>query len=207
MGLGLNVKGSVATSSALPAQPQPAGDAYTTTDTGHLWSSNGSQWLDLGLFRGATGAQGPIGPTGPQGPTGAQGTPGTPGATGSQGPPGIAGPQGPQGIQGPPGINGLNGPTLAIGTVVHWRPNPNTYDRYGLCKPAIILRVLDPTNLLIDAVVLGTTDGPIHLVDQVPHSTTASGNWHYQPECPFSATTPQLAASANGTLSAMVAPC
>lgn len=85
-GTGINLKGSVATSSALPATGNTTGDGYITTDTGHLWVWEGGQWVDVGVI---------VGPAGPQGP---------------------AGPAGPQGIQGAVGPTGATGPTGAVGT-------------------------------------------------------------------------------------------
>jgi collagen triple helix repeat protein len=84
----LNPKGTVATSASLPASGNTAGDMYTTADTGHAWTWNGSAWIDVGPFRGPTGQQGNQGPQGNPGPTGSQG------------------PQGVQGLQGPPGPAG-----------------------------------------------------------------------------------------------------
>jgi Collagen triple helix repeat (20 copies) len=81
----LNVKGTVASSSALPASGNNTNDLYTTADTGHAWAWTGSQWIDLGPFRGPVGPVGSTGPAGPQGVQGAQG------ATGPQGAPGPAG--------------------------------------------------------------------------------------------------------------------
>jgi hypothetical protein len=88
-GTGINMKGSVPTSSALPSTGNVNGDAYITTDTDHLWVWEGSAWVDCGNI------QGPAGPAGAQGP---QGQPGTQGATGP------TGPQGPKGNTGPPSM-------------------------------------------------------------------------------------------------------
>lgn len=102
-GSSINVKGTVATSSALPSSGNTLNDAYVTNDTGHLWVWNGTVWVDLGLFRGPVGPIGPTGPTGPQGIQGIPGPTGASGPTGATGALGPAGPVGPQGIQGPAG--------------------------------------------------------------------------------------------------------
>ena len=91
-GTSINVKGSVANESALPAGAS-VGDTYVTTDNGHMWvktaMSGSSQWTDLGEMkgpkgdkgeRGDAGATGATGATGPQGPAG-------PGITFGQGAP------------------------------------------------------------------------------------------------------------------------
>lgn len=189
-GLGLNVKGTVPTFAALPAQPQPANDAYGVDDTGHLWTSNGSAWVDTGLLRGPAGPDGPQGPAGPAGSQGAQGIPGPQGPTGPDGPQGPAGPTGPQGPRGPQGIPGdpFGSPVLAIGSIVHWRPSRAVYDRYGFCKPAVVLWVPDEVNSIITVQVLGTEGGP-SLIDRVPggHGTD---QWHFISDCPYSYSVP-----------------
>jgi microcystin-dependent protein len=63
MGTGLVVRGTVASHSNLPATAQ-VGDVYTTLDTGHGWSWDGTAWVDMGPMQG------------PPGNTGAQGNPG-----------------------------------------------------------------------------------------------------------------------------------
>ena len=92
--------GTVANFASLPPPPQPAGDAYILSDTGHLAVSDGSNWTDVGEIVGPTGNTGPTGPTGPQGhtgPSGTNGTDGVTGATGATGPTGFTGPTGPAG--------------------------------------------------------------------------------------------------------------
>src|SRR5215469_11493872 len=117
-GQSLSMKGSVSSSSSLPASGNNLNDAWIASDTGHLWVWNGSSWVDAGQF------QGPIGPTGPQGIQGATGLTGPAGATGPTGPAGPTGdtgltgntgPQGPQGNQGPTGPAGPQGTTGATG--------------------------------------------------------------------------------------------
>ena len=166
------------TYSQLPAQPQPTNDAWTTVDTGHLWTSNGTAWVDSGLVRGPAGANGAQGPVGPTGPAGATGSVGPAGPQGAQGP---AGPQGPTGPQGAPG-DPFGTPALAIGVVVHWRPPPATFDRYGLCKPAVTTEAFSAT--MINAIVLGSSGSPVLFYDHIP-SGTADGQWHFISDCPY----------------------
>lgn len=72
-GVGLIIRGKVASSTALPTQPILVGDAYVTSDTGHLWVSDGSKWVDAGSLQGPTGSPGLPGPIGAIGATGATG--------------------------------------------------------------------------------------------------------------------------------------
>jgi hypothetical protein len=179
-GVGLNVKGSVPTYSQLPGQPQPQNDAWSVDDTGHLWTSNGTQWVDTGLLRGP---QGPQGYPGLQGPMGAQGPIGITGATGAQGVQGVPGPQGVQGEQGVAG-DPFGTPTLAIGSIVHWRPPRIGFNGYGLCKPAIVTEVPNLAASLINAVVLGSQGSPVLLYDHIP-SGVVEGHWHFIADCPY----------------------
>lgn len=72
VGPGVKAKGSVASSSALPAVgSSTAGDYYTTTDTKHSWIFNGTAWVDMGDMSGAQGVQGTKGDTGAKGDIGA----------------------------------------------------------------------------------------------------------------------------------------
>jgi len=185
-GAGYTLRGSVQFESNLPAQPQPVGDAYVVLSTGHLWVSDGNAWTDIGQFLGPEGPQGPPGQTGAQGPagaTGAQGVPGATGAQGSPGAPGAVGPQGPMGPQGPPG-DPFGRELMAIGAIVHWRPTPNTYDRYDLCKPAVVLGSLDAQHVSLMLYVLGTRGGPSPFLDAV-RPGVGDGQWHYVSECPY----------------------
>ena len=100
-GTGIIFKGSVATSSSLPASGNQVGYAYITSDTSHLWIWNGSSWTDSGSLQGA------------QGP---QGTQGTQGNTGAKGDTGAAGPTGPQGPAGPQGATGTFNASAPITT-------------------------------------------------------------------------------------------
>lgn len=58
-GTGVTIKGSVATSTSLPAGAA-TGDAWITTDTGHVWTWTGSQWTDGGKITGPKGDPGEV---------------------------------------------------------------------------------------------------------------------------------------------------
>jgi len=105
-GTSVTIKGSVATSSALPPTGNAEGDGYISTDTGNLWVWDGSQWIDVGKIVGPTGPTGPAGLTGATGPTGATGATGASGPTGPQGNTGSMGATGPTGATGAAGIRG-----------------------------------------------------------------------------------------------------
>ena len=66
-GAGIKILGSVATYTALPGYPSgysgSNGDAYVTTNTGHLWVWASPNWTDIGQFTGPTGATGASGPS------------------------------------------------------------------------------------------------------------------------------------------------
>jgi hypothetical protein len=103
-GEGIRIKGSVADEAALAGiTGQQIGDTYVALDTGHGWTWDGTQWIDIGPIQGPPGPQGPAGAQGTQGPPGTTGAQGNPGATGATGATGPQGPQGPQGSQGPQG--------------------------------------------------------------------------------------------------------
>lgn len=85
-GTGVSIKGSVANQAALPTEGNAAGDAYITTDDGHLWTWGGTAWVDAGEIKGPKGDKGDKGDAGA---AGAQGEPGKPGATGPAGPMGV----------------------------------------------------------------------------------------------------------------------
>lgn len=102
-GAGLNYLGTVATSSNLnPSYQGLANDAFVTEDLGRAWKWTGTQWLDVGSFRGEKGD------TGEQGEQGIQGEKGEKGEKGEQGEQGI---QGIQGVKGDTG-NGIQSITL-----------------------------------------------------------------------------------------------
>jgi Collagen triple helix repeat (20 copies) len=75
-GEGLVIKGTVPSSSLLPAGGNTVGDGWVTSDTGHLWIWDGTAWDDAGPIQGPPGATGPDGPPGPAGPTGPAGAAG-----------------------------------------------------------------------------------------------------------------------------------
>jgi hypothetical protein len=116
------MKGSVATSSALPATGNTQGDAYIVSADDSLWIWNGSQWISGGSIQGPPGAQGPAGAqgvAGAPGQAGAQGLKGDTGAPGGQGPQGPTGAAGTQGVQGPPGPTAVSanaGNTATLGS-------------------------------------------------------------------------------------------
>src|ERR1700757_3276449 len=72
-GTPLNLKGTVATFSALPSTGNALNDFWVTLDTGHGWAWNGTAWTDMGPFQGPAGVQGPAGPQGSAGPAGPTG--------------------------------------------------------------------------------------------------------------------------------------
>jgi len=57
-GTGVEIKGSVATVALLPTTGVDVGDCYIVDADRHLYSWDGSQWKDLGEFKGADGADG-----------------------------------------------------------------------------------------------------------------------------------------------------
>jgi len=119
-GLGINMKGTVASAGNLPPSGNSVNDAYVTNDTGILYVWNGSTWVNSGTARGPagpTGPQGIQGPAGVAGPQGAVGPAGANGPTGPVGPQGQAGPQGATGPAGPVGPAGPQGPAGPTGAV------------------------------------------------------------------------------------------
>lgn len=94
-GQAANIRGTVATYSALPSSGLADGDAYVVVADGRLYiydsvngfPANGSGVPFVGPT-GATGATGAVGATGPTGPTGAAGAKGDTGVTGPTGPAG-----------------------------------------------------------------------------------------------------------------------
>lgn len=120
-GTGILMKGTVATTAALPPTGNTQGDAYIVSADNSLWIWDGTKWVSGGSIQGppgATGPSGPQGPTGATGPTGPQGPNGLNGPTGPPGPNGPAGPAGstgPAGPTGPTGAQGSQGPAGAAG--------------------------------------------------------------------------------------------
>ena len=103
-GLGISLKGNVATVGSLPGGAAN-GDAYIVNADGHLyvWASGTSSWVDAGNITGPQGVQGAQGRQGAQGVQGATGT-GAQGSQGFQGSQGVAGSGGAQGAQGYQGV-------------------------------------------------------------------------------------------------------
>jgi hypothetical protein len=104
-GPGIRFQGTVPEFASLPSTANE-GDMFITTDTGHGWVWDGTQWVDAGLVSagppGPEGAQGPPGPPGSVGPPGIQGDPGEAGPTGPTGPPAVMGGSVPDSTQLPP---------------------------------------------------------------------------------------------------------
>jgi hypothetical protein len=74
VGTGLNIVGTVAAATDLPATGT-IGDGYLIGDDLYVWT--GSEWTNTGPVRGPAGpagAVGPAGPAGPAGPTGPEGS-------------------------------------------------------------------------------------------------------------------------------------
>ena len=69
-GPGIVLKGHVADVFNLPSSGNATGDAWVVDADGHLYSWNGTTWIDAGQFEGD---KGDIGPKGSTGDTGAQG--------------------------------------------------------------------------------------------------------------------------------------
>jgi len=112
-GLGITMKGSVATSANLPVSGNVQGDAYIVQQDDSLWVYDSTHFVSGGSIQGPQGQQGLQGLNGAQGApgaTGAQGVQGVKGDTGTQGLQGAQGIQGPQGLQGPQGVQGVQGP-------------------------------------------------------------------------------------------------
>jgi hypothetical protein len=104
-GTGLTIRGTVPTAASLPYTNNAVGDGWLAADTGHLWTWDGTRWIDAGLI------QGPAGPKGDPGDPGADGATGAQGPKGDQGIQGIQGPAGPKGDPGDPGADGADGAT------------------------------------------------------------------------------------------------
>jgi hypothetical protein len=120
-----NAKGTVASSSALPASGS-LGDLWVASDTGHAWAWGSTGWSDIGPF------QGPVGGTGPQG------IPGQTGATGSQG---VAGTPG---VPGPPGPAGTTIATVTAASFTQSAVNstvPVTFNTSAGMSPGLILYI------------------------------------------------------------------
>ncbi|MBS1684470.1 MAG: hypothetical protein JSS76_06940 [Bacteroidetes bacterium] len=168
-GTAVSIKGSVATSSALPSTGNTTGDGYLTQDTGHLWVWDGVQWIDAGLIQGpqgnvgatgpqgVTGANGQTGPAGPTGPTGVDGSTGPVGATGPGG-----GATGPTGATGADGVNGQTGITGSTGATGPTGPT----GAYGVTGPTGLQGPTGP----------GTLSGGINYVVKFTPNGQSGGN-------------------------------
>jgi hypothetical protein len=135
-GTSITILGSVSTYTALPGWPGSyvgnIGDAYITTDTGHLWLWTIGGWTDGGQIQGYTGSKGDIGYDGSKGDPGPVGPQGDLGYTGSYGPQGTTGPQGPQGPLGYSGSKGDAGTSVTIkGSVSTYTSLPGYPSSYG----------------------------------------------------------------------------
>ena len=112
-GTGVTIKGTVATSAALPTTGNTAGDMWLAADTGHghVWS--GTAFTDVGQIQG------------PKGDKGDKGDQGIQGIQGIQGPKGLDGPAGPAGIQGVKGDKGDKGDAGLDGAcLLYTSPSP-----------------------------------------------------------------------------------
>jgi hypothetical protein len=143
-GSGVTIRGTVPTSSGLPASGNP-GDMWIADDTAHGWTWDGAKWADVGPIRGPkgdqgiqgiqgiqgvkgdTGAQGPEGPQGPAGPKGDQGDAGPTGPAGPKGDTGATGPKGDPGPQGPAGQDAVL-PSDIVHTTDIMGMDPQPYD-------------------------------------------------------------------------------
>lgn len=120
-GPGFTIIGSVAgpatdasLQTAFPSANIGEGVIDQSDDT--LWIWDGTEWINVGSFRGVQGFQGPQGPQGMQGTIGDEGIQGERGYRGDQGVQGIQGEQGIQGDLGFQGTQGNQGPQASQGT-------------------------------------------------------------------------------------------
>lgn len=74
-GLGVQLKGSVATLNDLPETDLTVGDLYITEDDYHGYVWDGQGWVDIGEFQGPPGQKGDVGPSGPKGDVGPSNVP------------------------------------------------------------------------------------------------------------------------------------
>jgi phage baseplate assembly protein W len=109
-GTGVTIKGTVPNSASLPSTGNTIGDMWIASDTGHGWSWEGTQWIDVGPIQGPKGdaATIAVGTTA----TGAAGTNANVTNVGTSNaavfnftiPQGVTGAQGSQGNAGPPNV-------------------------------------------------------------------------------------------------------
>lgn len=160
-GGGIQIQGTVATSSALPAPTTPGlnpGDSYIAADTGHLWvwqpNSGGPGvpgWTDVGQIQGPTGTTGPAGPTGAAGPTGTGGVTGPQGPQGNAGVTGSAGPTGPTGATGPTAID--------VTGVIKMYGGANVPAGYLMCDGSAVNRITFAALYAVIGTSFGAGDG------------------------------------------------
>ena len=92
------------------AFPSPnIGEGVIDEADDELWIWDGTNWVNIGTFRGVQGIQGSIGPQGAQGTIGEEGIQGSRGDRGVQGVQGLQGTQGVQGFTGYQGTQGVQG--------------------------------------------------------------------------------------------------
>ena len=117
-GPGFTILGSVADVDAggdpqatlTAAFPTPnIGEGVIDEADDELWIWDGTNWVNIGSFRGVQGFQGVQGDQGLQGDQGQEGIQGSRGYRGFQGTQGYQGTQGVQGVQGVQGPQGLQG--------------------------------------------------------------------------------------------------
>lgn len=111
VGTGLNVIGSLASTSELPPTGN-VGDAYLINGDLHIWSPSATAFVNTGSIKGEkgdTGLKGEKGDKGDKGDTGAKGEQGLKGDTGAQGEQGVQGLKGEKGDKGERGEQGLKG--------------------------------------------------------------------------------------------------
>lgn len=162
-GNSVQVRGSVATASALPTSGMVIGDIWIAQDSGNGFEWNGASWVNVGQMRGVPGPAGPVGPAGPSiNLKGSVPTSADLPTTGNQPNDGwiatdtgdlwiwngsawenvgkITGPQGPAGPTGATGAQGANGAsaTITVGTVNTLPPgSPATVTNAGTALAAI----------------------------------------------------------------------
>ena len=132
--------GAVSTFTALPAQPQTAGDTYYVEDEGLYYSSDGTIYSSAGqMIKGDIGTKGDDGIVGQKGDNGQKGEIGV-GQKGEQGDKGDTGQSitGDKGRKGEPSIVPGPGSTIAIGAVTSVAfEDPTTVTNVGTAAAAI----------------------------------------------------------------------
>jgi hypothetical protein len=192
IGIGVTMRGTVATPADLPAGAAN-GDGYQVLSTGHMMVRSAGAWVDTGPWAGPAGPTGSQGPAGTQGPTGAQGPKGDPGAAGVAG---IQGPQGPKGAdgatgpQGPAGAQGVKGDTGAASSVPGPQGPQGIQGPTGATGSAGATGAQGPQGVKGDTGAAGTPGAPgaagapgskwwsySHLINPPPDTTGIVGDW------------------------------